>query len=327
MIQNTLEDTLKQIIDGLEINPSGQIIVNGNPQMADYLFIPTSENKNVQIRKMLNDLIYEHFYCQNSANEGDKATEKEFIKSLRKANHSRNRLRDGFKVLYADLDGSIVVEKNHQRKRVNGGMYLRKQANGTESQVGEIVKIYSHNEWLSSENAFYHVFGETLDIDFPEALVRFYFHLQPEGSSILIQKLSSILNEQKIFFQFKCLKNPKDYTRADAGVLYMYKFDWKEFYPVLNTIFEEITPFLKEETPLFSYQIRKGIGFGENPKDATKSFGMLRCELIADAMFEAFDVKKPKSEWVKHILNYLQNKGYRIDTFYLNPNSSFDYLF
>ena len=200
-----LHSTLQQIISAIEITSAGQIIVNEQPQMADYLFISPSENKNTQIKKLLSDIIYQKFYCQHSENEAIILSEKAFIQSLKKSNLSKNKLIDGFKVLYADTDGSIIVEKKQLRKRVPSGMYLRKQ-NGSAIDLGEVVKVYTHCSFLASKNAFYHVFGETPDMGFPEAMVRFYFHLKPTGSPVLIQKLGQVFNTHKIFFQFKCLK-------------------------------------------------------------------------------------------------------------------------
>ncbi len=120
-------------------------------------------------------------------------------------------------------------------------------------------------------------------------------------------------------------ENPADYTRADAGVLYMYKFDWEQLYPALAQVFEEMKPYLKEETPLFALPIAKGIAFGENPKDARQSFGTQRCELIAEAIFLAQN--KPKDLWTESVMEHLKGKDFDLDRFYLNPNSSFVYGF
>lgn len=322
-----LEATIQDIVEAIEITSGGQIVVKGALQMANYLFAPVSNDRNNQIKKKLSEQIYQKLYIQCSQNKDYDISEKTFVQLLKQANQSKNRILGGYKVLYADADGSIIVEKKTFRKRVQPGMYLRLQATGAAIKVGERVKLYTHGEFINSENAFYHVFGETPDYDFPEALVRFYFHLTPEGSPLLIRRLSKYFNAERLFFEFKCLKNPNDYTRADAGVLYVYKFDWNKFYPILCQIFEEISPYLKEETPLFTYQIAKGIAFGENPKDATHSFGTLRCDLIAEGMFDAYSQRILKSSWPQYILNHLEKREFTLRTFYLNPHSSFLYPF
>jgi hypothetical protein len=322
-----LETTLQNIINNIDITPSGQIIVKGVPMIASYLFTFNLENKNMEFKKMLSEIIYNQFYCQISDRNQIYIDEVIFFRQLRKANKSKNRIINGFKVIHLDENGSIVVEKGELRKRINNGNYLIEENSHIGLQIGECARVFFQKESYDNENAFYHVFGVVQDIDFSEALIRFYFNLKPEGSPILIDKLCSALNKHKIFFQFKCFKRPQDYIRADSGVLYLYKFDWKRFYPLLKQIFQELKPYLNRETPLFTYFIQDGIAFGENPKDVTKSFGILRCELIAEAIINIQIHNKNKLEWIDSITSYLENNGFRKDAFYLNPRSSYPYPF
>jgi hypothetical protein len=327
MMKDQLVTILQHIIDKIILTPSGQIIIYDKPQIDNYLFMPPSESRIQSTIDAIKDAIYQNVYLAKTEAIGNDVQQKDYFKELRKANPSKNRLLKGYRVIKIEGNGNIVAESKIDRRRLRAGEYLSIKSFSQSMREKEYVGVYQPKEINDYTNSFYHVLGQTPDYQFPEALVRFYFNLKPAGSAILIHKLGNMLNESKVFFQFKCLKKPQDYTRADAGVLYVYKFDLNKFQIQLFDIFNEIAPFLNPEIPIFSYKIANGIGFAENPKDENESFGTLRCKLIAEGMYESYQQNIEDNKRVDFIVNYLTAQGYDLDKFYLNPNSRFQYPF
>ncbi len=314
-------DTIAQIIEEIQISPARQIIFRGEALVESYTFLPTDAIKPEYLIKTISDLIYQKYYTSKS---GDKPLKiKAFIQKIRKANASKPYWSKQWKVVNVNTDGSVIVDKNELRKLAKPGEYL-KEIPIKNLQQGDFVKLFVPTELLTKEDGFFHVYGKEISDDFNEAIIRFYFNLTPEGAIKLVELLSKKIN---VPFHFKCLKKWASYTRADAGVLYVDKRYFFEIYLILQTIFTEIKPFLKSETPLFSFKITNGIGFAENPPEETESFGTTRSKLIAEAIIKAFWEEIPTEKRLEKVVEYIEIMGFDFEKLYLNPNSKFPYQF
>jgi hypothetical protein len=314
-------DIIAQIIEEIQISPARQIIFRGEALVESYTFLPTDAIKPEYLIKTISDLIYQKYYTSESTDKPLKINS--FIKKLKKANASKPYWSKQWKVVNVNADGSVIVDKNELRKLAKSGEYL-KEIPIKNLQQGDFVKLFVPTELLTKEDGFFHIYGKEISDDFNEAMIRFYFNITPEGAIKLVELLSKKLT---IPFHFKCLKKWASYTRADAGVLYFDKRYFFEIYPILQDIFIEISPFLKPETPLFSFKIANGVGFAENPPEEGESFGTTRSKLIAEAIVKAFWEEIPTEKRLEKLKELIESVGFDFEKLYLNPNSRFPYQF
>jgi HopA1 effector protein family len=314
-------DNIAQIIGEIQISPARQIIFRGKALVESYTFLPTDTIKPEYLIKTISDSIYQKYYTSESTDKPLKI--KSFVQKLKKANTSKSFWSKQWKVVNVNSDGSVIVDKNELRKLAKSGEYL-KEVPIKNLKQGDFVKLFIPTELLTQEDGFFHIYSKEISDDFNEAMIRFYFNLTPEGAIKLVELLSEKLT---IPFHFKCLKKSASYTRADAGVLYFDKRYFFEIYPILQTIFTEIKPFLKPETPLFSLKIANGIGFAENPPEEGESFGTNRSKLIAEAIVKAFWEEIPTEKRLTKVRELIESMGYNFEKLYLNPNARFPYQF
>ena len=314
-------DIIAQIIEEIQISPARQIIFRGEALVESYTFLPTDAIKPEYLIKTISDLIYQQYYTSESNDKPLKINQ--FVQKLKKANASNSYWSKQWKVVNVNADGSVIVDKNELRKLAKSGEYL-KEIPIKNLQQGDFVKLFVPTALLTKEDGFFHIYGKEISDDFNEAITRFYFNVTPEGAIKLVALLSEKL---AIPFQFKCLKKSVSYTRADAGVLYVDKRYFFEVYPILQAIFTEINPFLKPETPLFSFKITNGIGFAENPAEENESFGTSRSKLIAEAIVKAFWEEIPFEKRLEKVRELIASVGFDFEKLYLNPNSRFPYRF
>jgi uncharacterized protein with GYD domain len=186
------------------------------------------------------------------------------------------------------------------------------------------------------QNGFYMAVG---NLGFPGlakdknslATVRIYFNLTPEGAVSVMQSLTQRLNELAIYFSFKVLYNPKDYGRYDSGVLYFDKSDYQVFRGVLEIVYRENKLHFQPEVPLFTMQLKPGLGLAEEPDQKFaehESFGMNRCQIVANGLLAAWYQSDNSPEGrMQAIHKEFSLMGIDLQRTYLNANSEDIYQF
>jgi hypothetical protein len=231
-------------------------------------------------------------------------------------------------VLKAADDRSLVVKKGGLRLYIDREQHLT--AAQQQAQVGDVVAIKLPKNMM--QNGFYMAVGD-LGFNHQQAadtLVRIYFSLTPDGAIAVMNSLTQMLNESKIIFSFKVLYNPQDYQRFDAGVLYFDKRDYATVSGILNHVHTQHRAYFLPHIPLFTKQLALGLGLAEEPdlKFAEReSFGMNRCQIVADGLLTAFDEGLDGStERMNAILAKFAKVGIDLQHPYLNSNSENIYL-
>jgi hypothetical protein len=155
--------------------------------------------------------------------------------------------------------------------------------------------------------------------------VRIYFNLTPEGAVAVMGSLTRWLNEKAIPFSFKVLYNPGDYERHDSGVLYFDKSDYEVVRKVLQAVYGENESHFQPEVPLFTMQLALGLGLAEEPDSkfvAQESFGMNRCQIVANGLLEAWHNGDDSPEGrMNAILQQFSLLSIELQCPYLNANS------
>jgi hypothetical protein len=195
--------------------------------------------------------------------------------------------------------------------------------------VGDSVAIWMPKNFV--QNGFYMAVGNAGSEShnhpngYPET-VRVYFNLTPEGAIALMSSLTRQLNDIPIPFTFKVLYNPADYGRYDSGVLYFEKSNYEAVRQVLETVYAETRAHFHTDVPLFTKLLAPGLGLAEEPDRkfaAQESFGMNRCQIVANGLLEAWHKGDESSEsWMNSILQHFSLLGIDWQRSYLNANSS-----
>lgn len=215
----------------------------------------------------------------------------EFYNRLHESNNGTGYFKPGWYVLREETDGSLAVTKKGLRLHIQRNKHLHESERT--AIVEDTVAIHMPSNLV--QNGFYMSVGNmgsshADDLEHNPILVRVYFNLTPEGAVGVMGSLTRCLNDLAIPFSFKVLYNPKDYKRHDSGVLYFDKRNYQEVREVLQTVYRDNQPHFKPDIPLFTKRLALGLGLAEEPDQKfaeLESFGMNRCQIIANGLMEA----------------------------------------
>ena len=246
-----------------------------------------------------------------------------FFERLHQSNCGTGYFDRDWTILQAEGDENLIVKKGGLKLHIDREQHLA--APQQQARVGEVVAIKMPKNMM--QNGFYMAIGD-LGFDRQQAgdtLVRIYFSLTPDGAIAVMNSLTQMLNESKIIFSFKVLYNPQDYQRCDAGVLYFDKRDYTTVSGILELIHTQHKSYFLPHIPLFTKQLAIGLGLAEEPdlKFAEReSFGMNRCQIVADGLLAAFDEgQNSEAERMSAILAQFSKVGIDLQHPYLNSDS------
>ncbi|MEM8780980.1 MAG: T3SS effector HopA1 family protein [Cyanobacteria bacterium P01_G01_bin.49] len=247
----------------------------------------------------------------------------EFYNRIHNSNNGQGYFEPGWSILREEEDGSLVVQKGALKLHIERDLHL--QPSEQNSVIGDLVAIKMPKNCV--QNGFYVSVGNAranLRKEVSE-LVRIYFNLTPDGAVEVMGSLTPQLNEQDIPFDFKVLYNPQDYQRHDSGVLYFDKSNYEVIRQILQQVYQENSAHFKADVPLFTLQLAPGLALAEEPdrKFAEReSFGMNRCQIIANALLEAWHQDKTSpEEKMQCVFEHFAISGIDLNHTYLNANS------
>jgi len=156
-------------------------------------------------------------------------------------------------------------------------------------RVGDVVDLLVLRDSQSLQPGFYFVFGETLASDHDDAhLARVYFNARAEGMPWLIEAVTGAFNRYSVPFRMKCLSNPAAYDRTDSAVLYVSRRFFPMALRLLAASQEVLDHSLKPGVPLFSKELRAGLGAADDPGTA-ESFGQSRVRMVCQGLMDAWE--------------------------------------
>jgi len=282
-------------------------------------------NKNNFIQ-FLASVLYSKFYCgindlTSQTLLPSKQERDNFMQQLSEANTSTNGYDYYWQVNSIDQTGNLTVSKNGETRYQQPNSYIPADKSSTKQMLNSFVHIIRQKEHRELQPVFYYAFGDELVAQQLE-MVRIYFNLVPEGAAKLISQITTLFNNYKVPFSFKCLNHPDLYNRNDSAVLYIDKSHLNISTLLLKEVIESIKPFLKEETPWFTHQLYKGISYAEDPGKG-QSFGMNRCTLLSNALWQAYKsgIINPEDK-LNFIVQHLQSNGLQLEHPYLNTHTS-----
>ncbi len=308
-------EVLKHIVNSLEISPSGQIIFRNRPLLNFMELTHRSGAEDLALlQKQLSELLYEQFYCAGGLSEPEN---RNFLEELKKNNLSRSRIRKGYTLEIAQELPYLACKGDHRLKLFPGSYLL---PGGHET--GDEAWVYFPKE--NVKGIFYYAFSHVPATFFHESTLRFYFNTDAQGSILLMNYFTGSLNKARVPFMLKCICEPQHMHRSDSFILYTdYRFV-NAAYAFIREIPETLSRHFYPDPPLFTLALGPGTGFAESPPDPQKSFGMARCELLAEALTETRENQEGRLETV---MTYIERKGYALRRFFLNPGSRLVYPF
>ncbi len=213
----------------------------------------------------------------------------EFYNRIHTSNNGQGYFEPGWLILQEEEDGSLVVKKGGLKLHIERDKHL--QPAEQNAVIGDSVVIKMPKNRV--QNGFYVSIGDARANlhQNGSVLVRIYFNLTPDGAVGVMGSLTQQLNERNIPFDFKVLYNPQDYQRHDSGVLYFDKSNYELVHQILQKVYQKNQSYFKVEVPLFTLQLAPGLALAEEPdrKFAEReSFGMNRCQIIANGLLEAW---------------------------------------
>ena len=252
----------------------------------------------------------------------------EFYNRIHSSNSGKGYFEPGWVILTEESDGSLMVTNGSLKLYIERERHL--QPNQQDAVIGDKVAIKMPKNFV--QNGFYVSVGNARANLHQEVsvLVRIYFNLTPDGAVGVMGSLTQQLNECHIPFDFKVLYNPQDYQRYDSGVLYFDKSNYELVHQILEKVYQENQCHFKAEVPLFTLQLAPGLALAEEPDHKfadQESFGMNRCQIIANGLLEAwYQDKKSSDDKMQSIFEQFSSSGIDSNHTYLNANSKNIYL-
>lgn len=253
-----------------------------------------------------------------------------FYEKLHANNLGQGYLDPGWRVLKKEQDGSIVVKQDELTLYIEPAKHLLSTEQSP--SVGDFVAIRMPRNLV--QNGFYMAVSNVgahhqTNSDLKPQIVRFYFHLSPEGAVAVMNSLTRQLNDLNIPFAFKALYNPSDYLRYDSAVLYFEKSQYEIVSSVLQKVYQQNQAHFRSEVPLFTKLMAPGLALAEEPNQpfvAQESFGLNRCRLVANGLLEAWQQENTSTEGcIDYIIKQFSLSGIDLESPYLNADSEDTY--
>lgn len=332
-VSNTIY--IQSILQSIDINPQRMVSLNGKPYGTEFSNPYTQQPSNKMLFQTLEGLIYNTYYCRNTARFDNLIKTPSYqeiemhLNKLSLSNISVELFDAGWTIEHIDMQGQITAKKSNLKRYVFPGEFVNDSMFHQKPAVDATIRLIARKDHKDPSAGFYYVFGNTLGEDNMSQLVRIYFNSMPEGAPVLINNITGSLNELMIPFNFKCLNHPFYYTRCDTAVLYFDKRYVNLIFEVLSTFYKEIKPFLNADCPAFTKIIAPGISFAENPLKQDESFGTHCSKMIVQGIMNAYNKNLPKQNWFAEVKIAVeqQHKYKNIDILYLNPETKFPYNF
>jgi hypothetical protein len=267
--------------------------------------------------------------CTSQHNLEDNSTlqiDWNFYEQLHASNHGVGYFEPKWEVLRQEPDGTMAVTKGGLTLYVEPDCHLESSKKST--KVGDMVAIWMPKNRL--QNGCYMAVSnvgqeQQSNADRDLGAGRIYFNFTPSGAIALMDSLTLQFNAASIPFSFQVLHNPCAYGRYDSGVLYFELHDYPAIRTILQVVYPENQFHFQPEIPLFTKFLAPGLGLAEEPSQkfaAQESFGMNRCQIVANALLEAWQKgRNAMEERMRVIDQHFTRHTIDLRRPYLNPSS------
>jgi HopA1 effector protein family len=258
---------------------------------------------------------------QNLENNTFLGIDQEFYDRLHQSNSGEGYYDPDWTVVRQESDDSLAVTKGGLTLHIDRDRHLKPEQRS--AVVGDSVAVKMPRNLV--QNGFYMAVGNAGHDRSGSQTVRIYFNLSSEGAVAVMGNLTQQLNLANIPFAFKALYNPDDYKRYDSAVLYFDRHYYQDIRQVLRKVYLETRSHFQPEIPLFTKFLASGLAVAEEPDykfSAVESFGMNRCQIVANGLLEARQKGDESAECrMSAILQHFSLLGIDWQRPYLNANA------
>jgi HopA1 effector protein family len=325
--QDQLEQQLLPILAAIQMVSPECFVFAGQEVKVPALTVqaPSSPAPISPIIVRLQEYLYQRCYCASlphdpAVQQQPPSASEEFVRELSQANTSVSRWDANWRVTLVERTGKIWAEKGGVLRTFQPGEFMSFADPGSPIRVGSTISAYIARESTTVQPGLYFAFGETVSASDHLDLFRLYWNIDAIGAVSLLRLVTRDLNRFQVPFQFKSSIWPQGYARRDAAVLYVKK----RFYGVVSAVAagwsRECSRSLRDDVPLFTLPIARGVGLAEDPETG-ESFGMNRCRHVAEALWAGHLRNLPAAEYLRAVKEQFKQNGLTFQRPYLNPGS------
>ena len=281
----------------------------------------TPETSRSFLQRQLRQTLYSQFYTKGAplpySDQAEYAREDPgFVAELAAADQGKGSVETGWTARGVRA-GRVVVERRGLTLEVAPEVCVPPISVPLASAVQISLCVPSARPNLSP--GYFLVIGNA-PMSQADRLVRLYWHLQPGGAARWLQSATAALNARNLPFHLKVLHSPQLFTRCDAGVLYLPQSAFGAAQPALRDIYAHVETELRYEVPAFTKSLAPGLGLAESP--GGESFGLNRCDLIADELVRSrTEGRTDAAGRLDCVLTRWADAGLDVERPYLNPGS------
>jgi hypothetical protein len=242
-----------------------------------------------------------------------------FLAALSKANLGRGPYESGWHVHAIDGD-FIVVQRD--------GLLLWARpdeivsVDGATPNLAAPVAVHLPKELLRALPGFYLALGDNeLPPPGKEPIVRLYWNIPVNAAPLLMESVTTKLNEAGVPFRCKMMSAPDAYVCCDAAVLYIPKRYYTFVEELIVAIHRGLRTSMGDVVPALTKQLAPGLGLAEDPGNGD-SFGMHRCDLVAEGIIRAREHRqRSMRKRLTSVITCFNEAGIDCNHPYLNPGS------
>jgi len=187
--------------------------------------------------------------------------------------------------------------------------------------------VLAQREMTTAPGGHYAALGRPVHDASTGRQVRVYWNIAADGAPVLLRELSSRFEYGRVPFQVKVPLVPSGYDRVDAGVLYLGDDDVAVAASIIAAAYAALGAAVRPDVPLFTLRLAPGLAFAESPPNGD-SFGMHRCDLVAEGLVRAFERGASTiEERVAVLRERLIEYGLDAERLAFNPAARYPYRF
>ena len=334
--EQALHEELARIVEAVEIQTLAAFTLGGRPSSGIALPV-IGLNLTPDMPPLMNELVmqlYQRCFASRYAAEtvpnppAPTASDPEWVESLARANQSRERWEDEWRILHTVPSGGVVAQRGGTSRTLAPGEFINLSGSGMVLSRGTLVRVYVPRESRAVQAGYYFAFGETLaDSNDELSVVRFYWNVSAEGAPELLRRISGELNRWEVPFRFKTPSHPGMFARTDTAVLYTPRRYAHFTRELLAEIHSAVRPQLRDEVPLFTLCLAPGLAFAEDP-GTQESFGMCRSRILALGIWQAHvRGAQTAADRLEIVEQEFQSQGISLARPWLNAGSADEFQF
>ncbi len=273
----------------------------------------------------LTSLLYREWYTDSSREKPNGALPQiHWPEVFRAAHHGTYRWESGWIASRVSTAGRVIAIRGEEQRILYPGDYVSLIRPGLPPLPGTEIEAVSRRDSSREQPGFWLTYSGAWE-NATHPIVRLYLNTSPHGAVCLVDQVTRHLPDDMPY----CLKLPVDlagYQRTDATVLYLEGSQFDRVHAELHAIYAKLEAFLYPETPPLTKKLGPGIGLAEDPIEASESFGLHRCRLIAEGLLAAKRADQDDPAAIRDSIgNHLSKGGIDLARPHLNPGAMRDY--